>query len=624
VDGGITRRDVLRLAAAGAGLCAGPRRALGDGARTGGGLYGRLLGEWCGRLLRLQIAAPGDAARDGALRCPACSFLHGRCADAVYPLLHMARTSGEARYLDAAVRLQRWSDTVSEPDGAFRNDVEPGSWKGITVFAVIALAEAIHHHGELLEPPVRARWRDRMLRATRFLDGFITMQTGNVNYPVTAALAFALAGHVLDEPRWRARGRALARAALAYFTPRGLLFGEGHPQDGTTAKGGRAVDLGYDVEESLPALALYALVEGDEDVAAAVVGSLRAQLEFMLPDGAWDNGWGTRQFKWTWWGSRTSDGCQPAYALMAGRDPRFAEAAQRNLEQLAACTHEGLLHGGPHYHLQGVPPCVHHTFTHAKALATVLDRGGPTAPPRPRLPLPRDEAYGLRSFPEIGTWLASVGAWRGTFTEYDWEYRPPGGGHPTGGALSLLYHQRIGPVLTASMTEYQLWEAHNQQAPGDWPTMPLTPRIEVDGATSLSDLTARASARQEPGGVVLEAAGRLLTAAHADPAGGPARYALRVVLTPDAVRIEAGSDAAARLVLPVVCTRRERAQRVGRRRVHVDRERGRLVLECDAPAEFAPVAERRVFNLVPGFQCVPVVVPFAAGGRVSVFIRAEA
>ena len=44
-----------------------------------------------------------------------------------------------------------------------------------------------------------------------------------------------------------------------------------------------------------------------------VIASMRTHMEFMLPDGGWDNSWGTRNYKWTWWGSRTSDGCQPAY-----------------------------------------------------------------------------------------------------------------------------------------------------------------------------------------------------------------------------------------------------------------------------------------------------------------------
>ena len=98
---------------------------------------------------------------------------------------------------------------------------------------------------------------------------------------------------------------------------------------------------------------------------------MKTHMEFMLPDGAWDNSWGSRNYKWSWWGSRTSDGCHPGFVLMPKFDPRFREVARRNLELMAACTHDGLLYGGPDYFAHGDLPCIHHTFTHAKALATV-------------------------------------------------------------------------------------------------------------------------------------------------------------------------------------------------------------------------------------------------------------
>ena len=62
-----------------------------------------------------------------------------------------------------------------------------------------------------------------------------------------------------------------------------------------------------------------------------------------------------------------------------------------NLELMAACTHEGLLYGGPDYFAHGDLPCIHHTFTHAKALATVLDRGGANLVSTERVMLPRAE-----------------------------------------------------------------------------------------------------------------------------------------------------------------------------------------------------------------------------------------
>ena len=176
--------------------------------------------------------------------------------------------------------------------------------------------------------------------------------------------------------------------------------------------------------------------------------------------------WGTRNYKWSWWGSRTSDGCHPAYVLLADHDAKFREVAWRNLELMAACTHEGLLRMVGRIMLRhGDRPCIHHAFTHAKALATVLDRGG-ALQDRPNagrcLGMRR---MGWKSFPEIGTRLAAVGDWRATVTENDCEYVElvlagggQGGGHATGGALTMRYHRTLGPVLTASMTEYKLIE----------------------------------------------------------------------------------------------------------------------------------------------------------------------
>jgi hypothetical protein len=516
VGGSYSRRDLLRLSTAGAtvlgtrlmfpGLAgeaaaqhapSAPHQQAGDAS-----LYSRLLQTWCDGLLAHQLTDVHGAALRGALLCPACAMVHGRCGDAVYPLLRVAATTGDSKYVRAAVMVHEWSEQqVGRADGSWVNDVTLSSWKGITVFHAIALAEALHHHGHVLDAATRRQWTERLARAVKFLDGFISIETGNINYPITASYCFALCGQVLGEAKYVERGRALAHTSLDYFTENGLLFGEGHPLKQVSAKGCHPVDLGYNVEESLPALAMYAVLTDDKVVLERTVKALRAHMEFMLPDGGWDNSWGTRNYKWSYWGSRTSDGCHPAYVLLAGHEPKFREVALRNAELMAACTHDGLLYGGPDYFEHGDLPCIHHTFTHAKALATVLDRGGAALASSERVALPRDEAYGLRSYPEIHTHLAAVGDWRATVTDYDWEYvehvQAGGGsssaGHASGGALSMLFHRRLGPLLVASMTEYQMIEISNQQAFRDYPHMTLTPRIECAGEvtyTSLSDIEA--------------------------------------------------------------------------------------------------------------------------------------
>ena len=634
----LTRRQLLQLSTAGAATLALPNwivAAAEQPAHTN--LYSTLLQTWCDGLLAHQVTLADPALR-GALLCPACSIIHGRCADAVYPLLRVAHTTGDKKYLTAATLLYDWAEhNVSRADGSWINDVILSSWQGITVFHTIALAEALRHHGELLDATTRQRWTERVGRAAKFLDGFISIQTGNINYPVTSAYCFALCGELLKEPHYTDRARKLAASTLDYFTTNGFLYGEGHPLTNLTPKKCRPVDLGYNVEESLPALAQYALFTNDKPVLNQTIAALRTHLEFMLPDGAWDNSWGTRNYKWSWWGSRTSDGCHPAFVLLTQYEPRFREAAYRNLELMAACTHNGLLYGGPDYFVHGDQPCIHHSFTHAKSLATVLDSGSADVVPNPRLTLPRDEAYGLKSYPEIGTHLASIGDWRATVTQYDWEYVEQvqsgsgngGGGHVSGGTLSLLYHRTLGPLCTASMTQYQIIEISNQQVHLDSPHMALTPRIESSGTktyTSTSDFAATLTATSSPGLISFTALGHLLTAAHQPMPDAGSHYHLAYNLTPNHVEIVATAEASAQtplvFILPIVARQDEAVERIDAQTIRITKPSGVLVVRTDNPAGFEAVPKERTFNLVPGFECVPLTVSMLPDEAIRIWLRA--
>jgi len=645
--GQFSRRELLRLSAA--GLASGlsftgeaqsvkPDHPPTASHRIEQDLYSKTLKTWCDGLLARQISAIQDPALHGALLCPACSMIHGRCGDAIYPLLRVAHDTGESKYLSGALQLYDWTESqVSRQDGSWVNDVILSSWKGITVFHTIALGEAIHHHGSLLNTAKRQRWTERLAQAAKFLDGFITIETGNINYPITASYCFALCGQVLGEARYENRARALAHQALDFFTPNALIFGEGHPLDKPSPKGCRPVDLGYNVEESLPALALYSLLTGDKAVLDKTVASLKAHMEFMLPDGAWDNSWGTRNYKWSWWGSRTSDGCQPAYALLADHDPRFSEVARRNLELMSACTHDALLFGGPDYFAHGDKPCIHHTFTHAKALATVLDRRSTNAESMAPVALPGDIPYGVKTFPEIGTTLASIGDWRATVTEYDWEYiehvqagaGSSGAGHASGGALSLLCHRRIGPLRTASMTQYQIVEVSNQQVFSDAPHMTLTPRIEcsTDRAyTSLSDYGASLTKNVTADEITFQARGRLLSASHQPLPEGQVLYRLAYRFTQSAVEIAASTDSVALntpiwLIFPVIARSGEAAVIASDGSARIDRKKGHVTVTVSNGHKFMPLPKERIFNLVPGFECVPLIVSIPHGEEVRLRIE---
>lgn len=644
----LNRRDFVRLSAAVATALNLPAlRASAQASHetplpesAGPLLYSRLLRTWCDGLLAHQVSSPSDPALLGGFLCPSCALIHGRCADAVYPLLRMAHSSGDDKYLHAAMLAFDWSERqVSQSDGSWINDVTLSSWKGITVFRVIAMSEALLHYGSLLDAPTRQRWIDRLARAAAFLDTYITMQTGNINYPVTSSLSFALAGQVLGESRYQARANDLAHASLEYITESGLLYGEGHPLDKLSPKGYRPVDLGYNVEESLPALALYSVIAQDKVVRGKVVAALRSHMEFMLPDGSWDNSWGTRNYKWSWWGSRTSDGCQPAFVLLSQDDPRFLEVARRNTLLMASCTHNGLLYGGPQYYEHGELPCIHHAFTHAKALATVLDRGEALLQSSTAPALPRDGVYEVKSFKEIGVHLASVGEWRATVTDYDWEYfeqvqsggAGSGGGHASGGALSLLYHRVLGPVLAASMTEYQMVEISNQQVVRHGSQITLTPRVEyTEGTqtyTSLSDLRATLSVEREQDHAAFRAKGRLQTAGRRVPPGSQISYALDYILKASSIVIQASIQSdrelpgSALFLLPVISAQAEPFEMPTRSLVRIRKPGGILSVRTTASEGFSKPRAERAFNLVPGFECLPLAIRLQRGEAVQIVIE---
>ncbi len=649
IHSGITRRELLRLTASIAAIqgASAVFPKLNAAAQTTvelspkgaeKQLYTDLLKTWCDGLLARQVTELRDPAFYGGLLCPACGLIHGRCGDSVYPLLKVAHTTGDERYVRAAKLVHEWSQAqVSRSDGSWVNDVTLSTWQGITVFHSVALAEALLHHGEVLDAATHRAWTDRLAAAAKFLDGFITIETGNVNYPVTATLAFQLCGQVLGDSHYIERGRALAQEVMHQFTPDGFLMGEGHPLQGVSPKGCRPVDLGYNVEESLPSLALYSLLAEDLPVQKQVIAALKTHMEFMLPDGAWDNSWGTRNYKWSWWGSRTSDGCHPGFVLMAEHDSRFREVARRNAELMATCTHDGLLYGGPNYYEHGDLPCIHHTFTHSKALATVLDRAT-FSDNSARPALPRDEPYGLKTFPAIGTRLAAIGPWRATVTEYDWQYAEhvqagggaTGGGHVSGGALCLLFHRSLGPVLTASMTQYEMIEMSNQQQYRGKLHMALTPRIEYapeDTYTNLNDYKAVLSASQTRGQILFDARGRLLSNTHNPLPVGELLYHATYRISEDSVELSASvsgdtpATAPLRFFVPVLSRTGDRVERPDARTFRITRPKGTFVVTTDAAAGFETTPSERTFNLVPGFEAVPLSVVMQPGKEVRVRIE---
>lgn len=585
-----------------------------------------LLVDWCDGMIAHQINDPGNAALHGGLACPACPRIHGRCSDALYPFLHLANVTSDQKYLTAAINVYDWAENnVSQPDGSWTNDINPKSWRGTSIFGAIALAEALQYHGNVLDDQRRAAWTARLEEVvSRYLyRDYKKIDFTNLNYGMTGVYGFHLFGEMFDNPDYTARSEQFAARLKDFFTePNKLLWGEGKPNNNRSGRGLLPVDLGYNVEESLNGAVLYALAVDDQELLGFLTESLSGHLEFMLPDGAWDNSWGTRSQKWSYWGSRTSDGCQPAYSLMAGYNPAFGTAAIKNAELLQRCTVDGLIHGGPHYVSHGIKPCIHHTFAHAKVMALVQDKMHSMPSVSASTPLPRQLAQGVKHFPELDVWLAAKGPWRATVSAYDSIYKTKKSGllqQPTGGALSVLYHEKVGTLLASSMARYEMVEPLNMQ-PNPGPDFPLTTRIETrqdDGwYTNLYDLKADVSFKDNGQQASFKVRTSLQDEERDEVPEGRSAWELRYQFDGEATTISANetgrdkgeSKGATALVVPIISPSGEEVRRISETRIEIEKPDGIVVIESNAAMTIKASEKGRVFNMVPGAEAVPIVI----------------
>ncbi len=369
------------------------------------------------------------------------------------------------------------------PDGSAYNDGN-NSWKGTTVFSCINFIKTLNHFGNVLKPDFKAEIENRVKHQAEWVYNFLdTTYWSNINYYAGAASCMALAGQLLGKEKYIARSREMTDYCMRHFTENGLLMCEGHPHDGYTETGCRLVDIGYDFEESIPCLTDAAEALGDEETLKNLAKYMADTVDLFLPDGGMDNSFGTRNNKWTYFGSRTSDGCVAALIILSKYQPILLEAAIRNIDLQEALTSDGLLYGGPHYKKTGQKPCVHHTFCHAAGLADALLVGLSENMPRVKLPS-ENGGFSFKYYPEVDTYKITAGDWLATVTGCDNDPSAVGSGatHCSGGTLSLLYHKDLKQVIAGSTYSYRLAEPLNLQLPNEFKFAHrrLIPRAELN------------------------------------------------------------------------------------------------------------------------------------------------
>lgn len=418
-----------------------------------------LMKAWCDELLKTQLDMP-DPLLDGAILCPGCALVHGRCADMILPLVLLYGKTGEERYLTAAKRLIDWTEynLLTEHDD-YRNDLG-NRWKGTNIFSSLAIGETLHRFGNILDKETFEKWDSIFRRRAAAAIGFCEKVGPHINYNAGAAAMFAFAYNYTGEQKFLAEALKQEAFCREHFDNEGLFFGEGKPLDGTTDKGCHFIDMGYNLEESIPLLVMHSVWLNDAEKIKFYTDRAIDHLGFMLPDGAIDNSWGTRQNKWTYWGSRTSDGMHEGFVYIAKNNPIIAKAIRKNTELLEACTYGGRLYGGLMYKSANEPACVHHAFDHAKSLAVLYLEMGSEFENCDSAVLPR-ESEGIKTYQNGYLYTVTKGDFIATVNACDTHIYS--GSETGGGALSMLWHKKYGAILAATLNRFVTTEPLNMQ-----------------------------------------------------------------------------------------------------------------------------------------------------------------
>jgi hypothetical protein len=398
--------------------------------------------------------------------------IHSRAAEAVYPLAVAFKHSQDAKYANAAVRLGDWLVSVQTQSGAWMEEwPKTTGWDGTSADQLISLANAYVILKAELSAAQSAAWLSSITRAADWI--FANFPKGNINYVPTGAVALLSASRAVPSPKqaWLTKAASLMAQTLEAINDEQLLTGEG-----------MGVDLGYNLAQSIGFIAMYGRMLPSTMHVERAAQLLRAHQYFVYPNGAIDNSWGTRNFKWNLEsGTKTAPGVFFSFALLADQDPSFQRGAQLALSYLQEHGQDdaGWLVYGPHAfrHPTSSPPSNYGTFARAQSIATAVE----FAPEARELgSLPADQKHWLKWFPSVKTGVFRTEKLMATVTAYGQIGSYPREAMARGGSISALWFEGYGStgfLQVSSQTVYTRIEAMHM--PIESGLLPLTPRVET-------------------------------------------------------------------------------------------------------------------------------------------------
>lgn len=213
---------------------------------------------------------------------------------------------------------------------------------------------------------------------------------------------------------------------------------------------------------------------------------------------------------------------------------------------------------------------------------------------------------------ETDTYLVYRNGWTATVTGYDWVYIGLPGGHANGGTLSLLWHESVGPLITAGMSQYSLKEAGNMQLPRFNRHECLTPRLEtqVDGKlySSIYDRNCKLQdVSPENGSETILLAEGVLSSIDQQKVEMDGNYRLQYTFLQDGARISGECRAAGQWILPLISEQTEQVT-IEENFVKIQKNEKIITILVNKGKMELPYGTERIYQLVPGMEALKIAI----------------
>ncbi len=567
-------------------------------------------------LLSTQILQPSDA-NYGALVSPSVNPemhpLHSRAAEAVYPFAVAYKHSNDAKYATAAVILGNWLIKIQGSAGSWIEEWPATTgWDGTSADQLISLAGAYPILKSRLSPDENTRWVNAITKTADWI--VANFPKGNINYTPTGSVALVLASRAVSTPKstWLTKAASLMDATLASVNADNLITGEG-----------MGVDLGYNIAQSLGMIAMYGRLLPSATHVDRAAALLKTHANFMYPNGAIDNSWGTRSYKWTLEsGTKTAPGIYFTFALLADKDPSFQRAAQLALAFLRKhfLDEKGWVVYGPHAvkHPSSSPPSNYSTFARAQSIATAVELG----PSSDRTaPIPAENRNWFKYFPSVASGLVRTDKIMATLTAYGAIGTYPRESVVRGGSVSALWFEGYGATGFLQLSSQTIY---NREEPKHMPTedmlLPLTPRIETTSGTyytNLFDDKATLSLKEAPPGIEATATG-VLASATGTSSGTTFSWVHQFGKDFYSKEVQVSSAAGVRIVEPFVDNPGNTYEMLGTDSLQITTREGGVwqikVVSSSGPYQLSAGQDRaRYWFPFPGIECYPLTITLGSG-----------